>query len=402
MISVRRIGIGGFKLRRAADRGINRRRQPSRRFDGRDVVATSSIAAPSAAATEAVYALASVAAASATAVLGGFSLNNDNQAEHQLTLRVAPSSSSMSETRPPPPPPSSSRLLFVSLSIVSFLPYINFAAFACLAAIESFRNRKEEGKKKDFLFSLLLSPSALAGFALFYSLPFLLVALTTEGGGEASEHSVFAMESLVLGIAHFQAVRVAGERREREEEKRREAKAKAGADEQDDDEDREETSASFFASLAASELERFDARLGLKTAKASRLKELAQAAGVVSGKGRTRRKEEKKEGNEGGGGGGGGGATPAVPVARTKASLAAALAAACDPLEGSDRRSRLDSETREWLTSELAKEVEPLVARKRVRRRRNGRAAVAALEALEEAEEEREREKKRDDDGSQL
>ena len=67
----------------------------------------------------------------------------------------------------------------------------------------------------------MLSPAALAGFSLFYSLPFLLVALTSESGS-GSEHSVFAMESLVLGLLHFQAIRVAAAKwEEKEEEEKR-------------------------------------------------------------------------------------------------------------------------------------------------------------------------------------
>lgn len=383
--------IGGFQLRRGANCVL----RPRRRRDGLVGVddgsfgTLSSPATPSAAATEAVYALASVAAASGTLILGSWNHDRGDQLSSKGS-DASTSDSSSSKTQPPLP---SSRLLYVSLSIVSFLPYINFAAFACLAALESFRDRKED---KNPLSDLLFSPSALAAFSIFYSLPFLLVALTTtaaatgDGGSSGSEHSVFAMESLVLGILHFQAIRLAGERREVEEKERREereeASAAAEAAATNGAEQEEASSSALFASLAASELERFDARLGLRTAKASRLRELAQAAGVL-GKGGRGRKEES------------GGGVASAPVARNKASLAAALAAAAT-LErsageagGSRRSFDLDFETRDWLTSELAKEVGPLVEKKKRKGRggtgkgKGAAAARALLEALQEEEE---------------
>lgn len=371
--------IGGFQLRRGSNCGTIRR---LRRRDGLVGVddgsfgTLSSPAVPSAAATEAVYALASVAAASGTLVLGSW--KGDSREDPLASSRGsgASTSDSSSKTQPPPPP---SRLLFVSLSIVSFLPYINFAAFACLAAIESFgKDRKEETKNP--ISDLLFSPSALAAFSVFYSLPFLLVA-----GSSGSEHSVFAMESLVLGILHFQAIRLAGERREEGERRREERAAEAAAEVANGEEEEASSSSALFASLAASELERFDARLGLRTAKASRLRELAQAAGVLGASGRRRRKEEEGEGK-----------VASAPVAKSKATLAAALAAAAtlegrDEEEGGRPSSSLDFETRDWLTSELAKEVGPLVEKKRKRAAGGGKGAAAArralLEALEEQEE---------------
>jgi len=384
--SVRR--IGGFQLRRGANCVI----RPRRRRDGLVGVddgsfgTLSSPATPSAAATEAVYALASVAAASGTLIMGSWKgVSEDQLASRGSDASSSDSSSSpsSSKTQPPPPPPPSSRLLYASLSIVSFLPYINFAAFACLAAIESFRDREKEQEKKGPFLDLLSSPSALAAFSVFYSLPFLLVALTTTDGGSGSEHSVFAMESLILGILHFQAIRLAGERREVEEKEKRERAAEAAAAASNGEEEASSSSA-LFATLAASELERFDARLGLRTAKASRLRELAQAAGVLGKGGGRGRKEES-----------GGGGVASAPVARNKASLAAALAAAAT-LESETgeaaERFDLDFETRDWLTSELAKEVGPLVEKKRKRKRAAGggkgaAAARALLEALEEEEE---------------
>ena len=405
MLSARVRRIGRFQLRGGANCGTvlrPRRRDGLLGVDGSGILAP---VAPSAAVTEAVYALASVAAASGTLILGSWNHNKGGR-EDQLASRgsdatTSDSSSSSSKTQPLPSPPPS-RLLFVSLSIVSFLPYINFAAFACLAAIESFRDRKQEGEgeeeeeNKNPFSVLLFSPAALAGFSVFYSLPFVFVALTTTAdGGSGSEHSVFAMESLVLGVLHFQAIRLAGERREEDRERRgREASAAAAAAEvaNNGEEEEEEASSALFASLAASELERFDARLGLKTAKASRLRELAQATGVLGGRGgggaageSGRRRREESDG------------VASAPVAKNKASLAAALAAAAtlerggEEAEGS-RSFDLDFETREWLTSELAKEVEPLVEKKRKKAERRGgtgkgaAAARALLEALEEEE----------------
>lgn len=380
-VSIRR--IRGFSPLRGPNRSNVQR---SSRCDGRLVGnGTSTPLAPSAAATEAVFVLTSVAAASGTLILGSLHYNQGGTGDKLASSRApdAPTSSTENASMRPRPraPPPSSRLLFVSLSIVSFLPYINFAAFACLAAIEGFKSRKEgqedgDGKRKEPL-SLLLSPAVLASFSIFYSLPFLLVALTSSAGAE-SQHSVFAMESLVLGISHFQAIRFAGEKRE-EAREREAAAAKVEAERatagEEEEEEEEETSA-LFASLAASELERFDARLGLRTAKASRLKELAQAAGVLKKGRRARTKEE--EGNE----------VASAPVAKTKASLAAALAAAAT-LEGNGgdgesggSQSDLDFETRNWLTSELAREVEPLVNKKK-RERRRGKGLAAAARALE-------------------
>ena len=378
--------IGGFQLlRRGASLRNRRFNLPSIDGSGGTSSSTSSMP-PSAAATEAVYAMASVAAASGMLLLGSSwdRSSKGGSREDQLASSrgsKASTSDSSSKTQPPPPP---SRILFVSLSIVSFLPYINFAAFACLAAIESFRRKgkQNEDEEKRNLFSVLLSPAALAGFSIFYSLPFLLVALTAESVS-GSEHSVFATASLVLGILHFQAIRFAGEAREEQEERRERAAAAEAAS--DGEEEEEEASAALFASLAASELERFDARLGLKTAKVTRLRELAQAAGVLGQKGRSRKKEE--------------GEIASAPVARTKASLAAALAAAATlgKAEREESQSQpppsfgLDLETRDWLTSELAKEVEPLV--EKARKRRGGRvgkgaaAARALLEAIKEEEE---------------
>lgn len=389
--------IGGFQLRRGASRDSILRQ---RRRDG-----TCSLVAPSAAATEAVYALASVAAASGTLLLASswnHSREGGGEDDQLLAARGSDDastsdsfSSSSSKTQTPPAPPPSTRLLYVSLSIVSFLPFINFAAFACLAATESFKNGGEKGEeedkeeKKNRLLSALLSPSALAGFSIFYSLPFLLVALTTtESGSVGSELSVFAMESLVLGVLHLQAIRLAGERREEEKRERSAAAAApAAAAAADEDGEEEQASALLFASLAASELERFDARLGLKTAKASRLRELAQAAGVLGSKGR--RKGKKEEETNG---------VASAPVARTKASLAAALAAAA-ALEGTRKTAEdgghssscLDFETRDWLISELAQEArEPLLEKKKAKRRTGrgrGAAAVRAqLEALDDEE----------------
>lgn len=157
--------IGGFQpLQGAKQRNVLRRHQ--RREDSRrdghlvdDGTGTSTTIVHSAAATEAVYALASVAAASSTLILGSLSYNLGER-EGQMASRAPEASStgdSSLKTQPAPAPPPS-RLLFVSLSIVSFLPYINFAAFACLAAIESFRNRKGEEEEEEEKRNLSSSP----------------------------------------------------------------------------------------------------------------------------------------------------------------------------------------------------------------------------------------------------
>lgn len=420
------------------------RRRHRRVVDG-DSSQPKNVVAASAAA-EAVYAALSVAATSATIALGSLNSNRGGKEDGlapSTTLSdgassiLSPLSSSSSPlslllsapaitTRATATATPRSRPLYVSLSIASFLPYFNFAAFAALAAVEKMKEMKKQRKNSvssssspqplSLLQDLLTSsPAALVAFAAFYAAPFAFASGAAEGGDEGHA-AALAVESLVLGIFHFQAIRAAGERRE-EEEEIEEAEAEREGEEAFSDENgaASRTTAAAaaappFASLAAAELERFDARLGLKTAKVSRLKELAEGAGLIQRGGGGRRRRGGDGGKEGGvvvGGVSGGGS---VDVARNKASLAAALAAAAT-LDGGRSESRddeegggkgmtsfapsatttLDLETREWLTSELAKEASALLeaSKKKKRRSRAGGASATAraLEALEEEQE---------------
>ena len=212
------------------------------------------------------------------------------------------------------------RALHVALATVSFLPYINWASFAALAALD--RAKGTGGPP----------PARAAAAAALHATPLLLLALT----GDARA----ALAATFLTAAHFQAERVL----------RSVEAADAAAAASDNDaiaSDAADDDALLAAAAAAADrddLARWDARLALARARRPALAALAARAGVRAGS------------------------------RATKADLAAALAEAA----GLEAGAGGVTPPAPWLVAELAAagEAEVAAAAARAAARRRGRAKV--------------------------